>query len=85
MKVELDSPDVSQGAGTEDIVAPLVVAGDEGTDQAVHNEDNGGEASQGNVRNRQASRKQELKQQERQADEPLDVAHILHRRSQQNV
>lgn len=72
-----DIPDVDESTSTEDIVTPLVVAGHQCTNQAADDKDDSGEGSENNVRDREAGCEQELKQQERQGYEPLDVSHVL--------
>ena len=71
------SPDVEEGDGAEDVVAPLVVAVDESTDETSHDHDDGHEEGGHDIGERKTSGEQQLKEEEREGDEPLDVPHIL--------
>ena len=72
-----NSPNVEEGSAAKDEVAPLVVAVDQGTDESGDDEDNAHEERRHDVREGETSGQQQLKEQQREGDEPLDVADIL--------
>lgn len=74
-----DLPDVEEGGNTEDVVAPLVVAVDEGADETHDDKDDAHEERRHDVGERQTGGQQQLKEQQRERDEPLDVADVLER------
>ena len=57
----------------------------EGTDETHDDHDPGHEYSAQDVRDREAAIEQHLQHEEREGDEPLDVADILHRRQYEIV
>ena len=69
-------PDVEQRSHAEDVVTPLVVAVNQGTDKTSDNHNDGHEQRGHDVGERKASSEQELKEQQREGDKPLDVPHI---------
>lgn len=70
-------PDVEEGAYTEDEEAPLVGGGSQRADEAAYNNDTGKEGGGQDVGKGKAAREEEQDKEEREVDEPLDVAHIL--------
>lgn len=70
-------PNVEQCSHTEGVVTPLVCARDQSCDEASDDKDNAHEEGGEYVGERKAGGKEELKEQKRECDEPLDVSHEL--------
>ena len=70
-------PDVEQRGTAEGEETPLVSALDQRTHQARDDEYNGHEEGGQDIRKRQTGGQEDLKEHERESDEPLDVPHIL--------
>ena len=66
--------------GAENEEAPLVGAVHEGTDEPADDHEGTHEERGHDVREREAGRKQHREEEQREADEPLDVPHILDHR-----
>ena len=79
MREEGDGPHGEEICTTEDIVAPLVGAVDEGTDETTDDEGNTHEQGGHDVGEREAGGEEDGQEEEREGDEPLDVPDILQR------
>ena len=72
-----DAPDVEEADDAEDPEAPLVRALDERADEATDDHEHAHEERGRDVREREAGREEHGEQEQREGDEPLDVADIL--------
>lgn len=70
-------PDVEQRGYTKRVVTPLVGARHKGSNETGDDEDDAHEECREDVGQRQTGGEEELKEQERECDEPLDVTHEL--------
>ncbi len=70
-------PDVEQRDAAESVVTPFVGGRYESSDQSHRNHDDAHEERGEDVGERKAGGEKELQQQQREADEPLDVMHEL--------
>lgn len=76
-KAQGDVPEVDERYYAEGVVAPLVGAVDERTDQAGDDNDDRQEEGRHDVRQRQACGDEQTKEDGGEVDEPLDVPNIL--------
>ena len=72
-----DIPDVEQGCDTEGEVTPLVGAVDESTNKARDDDDLSHKESGRDVGQGQTGGEEDREGDQREADEPLDVPHVL--------
>jgi hypothetical protein len=70
-------PDVRKGEAAEGEVSPLVARGDEGADEAGDDHDEVHEDDGDDVRERKARVEEQLEEEERSRDRPVDVANVL--------
>ena len=77
MRKDEDIPDVEEGADAEHEEAPLVGADDQSTDKATHDDDPGEERRGQDVREGKTRRVEDEDEEQREVDEPLDVANEL--------
>lgn len=69
-------PDVEHSNEAEGIETPLVGAADQSTNETADDSGDGHEESGHDIGEREAGGEENLKEEEREGDEPLDVAHI---------
>ncbi len=74
---EKDEPDVDEGGGAKDVVAPFVGGGDECADEAHDDEEGADEGGGYYVGERETGGEQELEEEDGEGYEPLDVSHVL--------
>ena len=72
-----DVPDVEEGADTEDEEAPLVGADDQSTGEAADDDDPGEEGRGQDIREGETRGVEDEDEEQREVDEPLDVADKL--------
>ena len=70
-------PDVEESRTAESVVTPLVGAVNESTDQTGDDDKDRHEQGRHDVREGQAGAEENLQDQQREGDEPLDVPHVL--------
>ena len=71
------SPDVEQRGAAEGVETPLVGAVHEGTDEPTDDHEGTHEERGHDVREREAGGKEHREEEQREADEPLDVPDVL--------